>query len=184
MPILTQEPNLFPGDLLAGGETDDQDRRWWAVYTKARQEKALARQLFSYEVPFYLPLVNNERFVRGRRVRSHLPLFCGYMFLYGTEEERVRSLTTNRISRILPVKDQDRLFSDLQQVQSVIESGAPLTIESRLEAGQKVRVKSGALAGLEGQVVQRRAGVRLLIAVTYLQQGVSVEIDDFMVEPL
>lgn len=187
MPILQLEPTVYPGELLTSAPESAEDsveRRWWAVYTKARQEKALARQLLGWQVPFYLPLLPQETMTRGRRVRSHLPLFAGYLFLYGTEEERVRSLTTNRISRILDVANQEELFCDLRQVREVIESGAPLTVESRLEPGQRVRVKFGAFAGMEGTVVQRRGRVRLLIAVNYLQQGISIEIDDMMVEPL
>jgi transcriptional antiterminator RfaH len=47
-----------------------------------------------------------------------------------------------------------------------------------------VRIKSGALMGLEGMILTRRGETRLLIAVHYLQQGVSVQIDDYMVEPI
>jgi transcription antitermination factor NusG len=182
MPILTREPSVYPAELLSEPSEANNSRQWWAVYTKARQEKALARQLVGYEIPFFLPLISRETMTRGRRTRSHLPLFCGYLFLYGTDEERVQTLTTNRISRILHVVDQDQLFRDLRQVHEVIESGAPLTVESRLEPGQQVRVKHGAFSGMEGKILQRRGGVRLLIAVNYLQQGISIEIDDMMVE--
>jgi transcriptional antiterminator RfaH len=184
MPVLSREPSLFPADLLTQSHENYQSRQWWAVYTKARQEKSLARQLVDYEVPFYLPLVSRETMTRGRRLRAHVPLFCGYLFVYGNDEERVRALTTNRISRMLSVADQRQLFSDLRQVNEVIESGAPLTIESRLEPGQTVRVRFGAFAGMEGKILQRRGSVRLLIAVKYLQQGISIEIDDMMVEPV
>ena len=47
-----------------------------------------------------------------------------------------------------------------------------------------VRIKSGALKGLEGLIVKRVKTTRLQVAVNYLQQGVSVEIDDFMVEAI
>jgi len=40
------------------------------------------------------------------------------------------------------------------------------------------------LEGLEGVVVRRQKTSRLVVAVSYLNQGVSVEIDDFMVEPI
>jgi transcriptional antiterminator RfaH len=113
-----------------------------------------------------------------------LPVFGGYLFLYGSEEERVRALTTNRISRILPVPDTERMTSDLRNVRNLITAGAPLTVESRLQPGQRVRVKSGSLMGLEGLILSRRGESRLLIAVHYLQQGVSVQIDDYMVEPI
>lgn len=184
MPILANEPSLFPEDLFDDYRGQPADRCWWAIYTKARQEKALARQLLGHELPFYLPLVDKDHFFRGKRVRSHIPLFSGYVFLFGSDEERVLALTTNRISRILTVDDQDLLLHDLKQVRHLIESDAPLTIERRLVPGQRVRVKAGAMAGLEGTVVSRRNTSRLLVAVNFLQQGVSVAIDDFMLEPI
>jgi hypothetical protein len=38
--------------------------------------------------------------------------------------------------------------------------------------------------GLEGTIVSRRGEDRLLIAVNFLQQGVSIQISDFQVERL
>lgn len=188
MPILGAEPCSFPDDLLGEARPwasdADNERRWWAVYTKSRQEKALARQLYGQQIPFYLPLVPQDHLIRGHRVRALVPLFRGYLFLLGTPEERIQSLTTNRISRILPVNHQDELGRELTQLRRLIALGIPLTAERRLAPGQPVRIQKGPLAGLEGTVTHRRGGERLLIAVSYLQQGVSIEINDFMVEAI
>jgi hypothetical protein len=43
-------------------------------------------------------------------------------------------------------------------------------------------VKSGALLGLEGTVIKRRGTERLLVIVQFLQQGASVELEDYQVE--
>ena len=180
MPILEKEISEYPMGLLEEAENSG-DRRWYAVYTKARQEKALARQLVGYEIPFYLPLVPKENYIRGKRVESFLPLFGGYVFLFGTEDERVQALTTNRIVQVLPVNDQEQIRYDLRQLRNVIESGTPVTLEKRLEPGDRVRVEKGPLKGVEGTIVARRGERRLIVAVNYLQQGVSVQIDDFMV---
>ena len=61
MPILEAETSIFPGNLLEDFTPEQDDRQWWVVYTKARQEKALARHLLSREIPFYLPLVAKEQ---------------------------------------------------------------------------------------------------------------------------
>lgn len=167
-------------DLLLAEEP----RRWWTIYTKSRQEKALARQLLQFEIPFYLPLVPKENLIRGKRVESYIPLFQGYMFLLSTEVERVKTLTTNRVSRMLPVEDGEQLQNDLRQIQELIDCEAPLTVEKRLEPGETVRIKSGPLMGLEGTITRRQGVRHLIVAVKYLQQGVSVQIDDFMVEKL
>lgn len=121
---------------------------------------------------------------RGRRRTSLVPLFGGYLFLYGGEEERLRALSTNRISRILTVEDGDQLVFDLRQLRQLIAADAPLTVESRLGPGQLVRVRQGAFAGLEGTVLKRRGETRLLVSINFLQQGASVEIDDFLLDPL
>jgi transcriptional antiterminator RfaH len=184
MPILKEEPSLYPETLLDNGAHDPLSRCWWALYTRARQEKALARELLAYQIPFYLPLVRRPSFYRGRKVYAHIPLFSGYVFLYGSDDERICSLTTNRVSRVLTVDDPDRLFHDLRQLRQLIGSKAPLTVESRLAAGNRVRVRHGALAGIEGTVMTRRGETRLLISVDFLQKGASVEVDDFLLEPL
>ena len=160
------------------------DRQWWAIYTKARQEKALARDLLRREVPFYLPLVPKDYLIRGKRARSYLPLFTGYVFVFGSDEERVESLKTNRISQIISVAEPTRLTRDLSNISRLIALDAPLTIERRLERGAPVRVRSGSMIGLEGEVLSRRGQNRLLVRVNFLQQGASIEIEDFQVEPI
>ncbi|MCA9170589.1 MAG: hypothetical protein KDB23_23080, partial [Planctomycetales bacterium] len=69
-------------------------------------------------------------------------------------------------------------------IAQLIQVDAPLTVEARLTAGDPVRIKNGPMAGLEGVVITRRGQARLLVAVKMLQQGVSVEIEDFLLEPL
>jgi len=184
VPILKKEPSLFPENLLEDCNWETSDRRWWVIYTKARQEKALARELFAVEIPFYLPLINKITVSRGRKRTSFVPLFSGYIFLYTTEAERIRGMTTNRISRILTVNDPMQLIYDLKQLRRLIASDAPLSVERRLAPGDRVRVKQGALMGLEGTVMVRRGVTRLLVSVNFLQQGASVEVEDYLLEPL
>ena len=76
------------------------------------------------------------------------------------------------------------LDADLKQVHHLVETDAPLAIERRLMPGRRVRVKTGVMKGLEGTVLARRGKSRLFVAVNLLKQGVSVAIDDFMLEPV
>ena len=182
MPILKEEPSIFPDNLLESGILESSGSRWWVVYTKARQEKAFSRELFAFQVPFYLPLVKKTTIAKGRKRFSFVPLFSGYVFLYATEAERIKSLTTNRISRILTVNDPEQLIYDLEQLHRLIASDAPLNVEQLLAPGNRVRVKQGALMGLEGTVLVRRGVTRLLVSVNFLQQGASVEVEDYLLE--
>jgi transcriptional antiterminator RfaH len=184
MPILPPEPDIFPEDLLEGG--DDAalpSLKWWAVYTLARREKELMRRLRAMKIRHFGPMVEHRnRSPQGRVRTSQIPLFGGYVFLCGSEAERYQALTTNCISRCLAVDDGQQLVYDLRQIRRLILSGKRLTPESKLEAGMRVRIRGGVLAGMEGVVLKRRGGDRLLVAVQFLQQGASTQLEDFEVE--
>jgi transcriptional antiterminator RfaH len=186
MPILPREPDLFPAELFDRFDSlGSPDGTWWAMYTMARREKELMRRLRSMEVAFYSPLVHKRTRSPGGRVReSYVPLFASYVFIHATERQRHQALTTNCVSRCLEVPDAAGLTHDLRQIQRMIELDAPLTIEARIEPGRRVRVRSGPMAGMEGTVVKRRGKDWLVVAVEFLQQGASVLLEDFQVEPL
>ena len=182
MPILDQEINLYPADLLTSCP-EPSDAKWWALYTMSRQEKQLMRMLASLEVPFYSPIIEKKyRSPAGRQRTSFVPLFANYVFLFGNEEARHLALTTNTISRCLEVEDGESLRNDLLQIETLIALGEPVSIESRLQPGTKVRVKSGPMKGASGTVFQRKGVDRLIISVNFLQQGASVELNDWEVE--
>lgn len=186
MPILAKEPDIFPDDLLDSEPVDEvATRDWWVVYTLSRREKDFMRRLRQMEVAHYGPMIKKRNRSPGGRVRhSYVPLFPGYVFLQADEEHRQLAMTTNCISRCLPVVEVGRLQRDLHQIRQLIEVGAPLTPESRLEPGMPVRIKSGHMAGIEGYVIKRHGQQRLVVAVQFLQQGASLLLEDFQVEAI
>jgi len=184
MPILAAEPSILPENLLEDFTEQDQERLWWAAYTKPQQEKALSRQLTAMNVPHYLPLISKTTLISGRRFTSQIPLFKSYVFLFMTERERTEAMSTKRTLQMLPAPDRDEMTQDLQNIELLIKSGLPLNVESRLMPGHRVRVKSGSLIGMEGAITSRRGEDRLFIAIRFLGQGVSVQIEDFQVEPV
>jgi transcriptional antiterminator RfaH len=81
------------------------------------------------------------------------------------------------------VEDQQQLHKDLAAVLHLIESGSPLTAEDKLEPGDPVVITGGSLAGMEGIILRRGKQLRLLVEVQFLQQGVSVELESWMIQP-
>lgn len=183
MPVLPLEPFVFPDDLLCDSPPPgSESARWWVLHTRPRAEKCLARQLLGRRLPFFLPLHAREGWNRGRLLRSYLPLFPGYVFLYGDCQARLDAFHTKLVARVLPAEDQNQLHRDLVQVHHLITAGLPLLPEDRLEAGDLVDIVCGPLAGLEGRVIRRGKQRRLLIEVQFLQRGVSVEIEGWMIQ--
>jgi transcriptional antiterminator RfaH len=185
VPVLPPEINLFPDNLLAEpAAMKVGDRCWWVLHTKPRQEKSIARRLVTDALPFYLPLVAQRKKTRDRVICSQIPLFPGYVFLFGTRIERTHSLTTNRIANILKVAQQEDMWRDLTQVQRLIDTGAPIRPEGRLVAGTPVEITSGPLAGLKGTILKDGSRRRFLVQVDFLHQGASVLLDDFYLTPI
>jgi transcriptional antiterminator RfaH len=184
MPLLSPEPFVFPNDLLTHpAEAGDAALTWWVLHTRPRAEKALARNLLHTQTAFFLPIYQRQWRKRGRLFSSFLPLFSGYVFLYGDSQARLRALETNLVANCLTVSDQRQLYTDLARVYSLIASGAPLSPEERMQPGALVEIISGPFAGFEGKILQRGKRLRLTVEVQFLQQGVSVEIESWMLQP-
>jgi transcriptional antiterminator RfaH len=185
MPLLPQETALSPEDLLdRPAAADPQGEKWWVLHTRPRTEKMLARQCVAAGLAFYLPLYHHEWRRSGRRYGSHLPLFPSYLFLRGDGEARLHAVETNLVVRCLPVVDQARLHDDLARVHRLIMAGAPLAPETRLRAGSRVEITGGPFAGMRGKVIRQGKKLTFVVEVQFLQQGVSVEVDSWMIQPL
>jgi transcriptional antiterminator RfaH len=185
MRTLDRQPSIYPENLLTTFATlgMGSERRWWGIYTKPRQEKPLARDLFRAEVPFFLPLIQRTIY-RGRRIQSSVPMFPGYLFLFGSDQERLRAICTDRVSQLLVVHDAKTLVQDLSWIHRLIQASALLSPERTLRAGRQVRITSGPLAGLEGTLEVGKGRKRLVVGVHLLQRGVSLELGETLVEAI
>jgi len=157
---------------------------WWVAHTKSRNEKALAQDLIRKDISYFLPMGWKAHRRRGRTFRSLLPLFSGYLFFCGNENERLELLRTNRVANVIEVKDQQKLLAELSQIQQAVRTGAPLTPHRYIKAGQQCRVTAGSLAGLQGIVLKTERSARLILQVDMLGQAASVEIDIDMIETI
>ncbi len=185
MPILAQHdsPSLYPDCLLFEPPQDEeQGRCWWVLRTKPKQEKALARQLSRLPIPFYLPLHEKLVVSSGRKFKSFCPLFPSYMFLFGNLEEKLQCWQTNRLVHVIEVRDSQRLTRELLQLKRLLDTGAPVTTESRLEAGIEVRIRNGIFKGLEGTITSRQGKTLLRVSVEFLHATITLQEGE--VEPM
>ncbi|MBW7991605.1 MAG: hypothetical protein FVQ84_16550 [Planctomycetes bacterium] len=162
----------------------DFEGQWWVVHTRSRNEKALAQDLRSKDISYFLPMNWKVSRKSRRTTRSLLPLFNGYLFFCGKENDRVELLKTNRVAHLIEVDNQQKLLDELVQVNQALQSGAPLTPHNYIKAGQRCRVIAGPLMGLEGIVVRSNNALRLVLQIDILGQAASVEIDVDMIEVL
>ncbi len=157
---------------------------WWVAHTKSRNEKALAMDLIRKHICYFLPMSWNVRRRRNRIIRSLLPLFSGYLFFCGHENQRIELLRTNRVANLIEVKNQQKLLAELLQIEQALRSGTSLSPHKYIKAGQRCRVIAGPLADLQGIVVKTKGTARLILQIDMLGQATSAEIDTDLIEAI
>jgi len=173
-------PMLYPENT----RIEELPELWQVAWTKSRNEKLLAWWLVQYDVTYFLPMHKKRCQRHGRKYTSLLPLFSGYLFFNGQDNERLIALKSNRIAQVLTVHDQKRFVRDLTQIYDALSRGVHLDPHPYLQAGQRCRVTRGSLMGLEGILIQKKEGARLVLQIDMLGQAAALEVDTDMVEPL
>ena len=160
---------------------------WFAVHTRSRHEKIVARQFEEKRIEAYLPLREEMRRWQDRWKKVELPLFSGYVFAqYFTPYERISILRTPGVVRIVGFGHQDEPVpvEEIESLLRVLEVDANVHRHCYLRVGQRVRVISGAMAGVEGILARVKKSDRLVININAIQQAVAVEISGYDVLPL
>jgi len=178
---LSDNPPMRPESFVSIGEMQG---TWWVAHTKSRAEKSFAWDLLHTGVGYFLPMIEKQAISGGRKRTTLLPLFPSYVFFCGDEGDRYKALMTHRICQVIPAVDQRGLAKELAAVEMALCSGAVLSLYSFVAKGRRCRVTRGALAGMEGRIEECGNITRLVLAVSMLGQGASLEIDAAMLEPL
>lgn len=158
--------------------------KWMVLHTKARQEKAVARQLHAAGVVHDLPLVDRVTVTRGRKHRSSVPLFASYVFVYGENQHAYDAIASKRVVQFIEVQDQARFEREMASIHAAIKSGMPIEEHHGIAVGHRVRVSKGPLAGVEGVVIDEARRSCLVLHVETLGRGASVEIERDLLESL
>lgn len=175
---MTHPPDLFGNPLLSAPDT-----RWWVFQTRPRSEKAFATVMSRRGATYFLPLITRKWRKNGRAFESQTPLFANYVFVPGTHDVRDIAFGTGLAVRDVKSDDQEQLGRQLAGVHAVLTGGDDPRHETDLVAGDRVVIVDGPYAGVEGVYLNRGDGVRVLVEVSLLGQGVSVAIDRWTVRP-
>ncbi len=163
------------------------DSKWFALYTTCRHEKRVALHLVQREIEHFLPLyVDHRKWSDGSRVALQLPLFPCYLFVRIDRPARAKVLGvpgalaivggTGREPACLLDSAIDALRAGVAQ-QRVVPH--PL-----VTAGCRVRVRSGAFAGMTGVVVRKKGGLRVVLTLEQIMQSIAVEVDEQDLQPI
>jgi transcriptional antiterminator NusG len=159
---------------------------WYAVRTRSRHEKLVARQLENQGIESFLPVVTQLRTWSDRRKQVEAPLFSGYAFLrmIHSSDDRVRVLRTQGVVSLVGVHGSGTPIPDHQidDIKTLVSSRIPYEEHTFLRVGQRVRVRGGALDGIQGILVAENGDRSLVISVEPIQRSLCVRVAGYEVE--
>lgn len=159
---------------------------WYAAYTWARHEKQVARQLEERQIQAFLPTYKSVRRWKDRRKILELPLFPSYVFVKMSLHNRLDLLRLPGVLGLVCAQGKPVPVAghEIQNLRQGIAGRTAIHPHPYLKTGHRVRVRSGVMAGVEGILIRRRDGARVVLSISLLQQSVSVHIDEADVEPV
>jgi transcription antitermination factor NusG len=174
--------HFMPNELEGHGDSDA--RHWHALYTRHQHEKPIARILSSKGHEVFLPLYATAHRWKDRTKELRLPLFPSYVFIRGGLDRQLQILSTPGVFHVVGWAGRPAVIPDSQidDVRQII--GSPIRVQPHpyLVCGDRVRITSGTLQGLEGILVRKKNLFRLIISLEMLGRSAAVEIDFSCVE--
>ena len=160
--------------------------QWYAAYTRSRHEKVVAEALQQRTVEHFLPLYETVRKWKNGRFKVQLPLFPGYLFVHIALRDRLRVLQVPGVVRLVGFNGVPTALPqvELEIIRSALTKGVEAEPHPYLRVGQRVRITSGPMEGLQGILLRRRGRPRVVVSVDLIMRSVALDIDAAQVEPL
>lgn len=152
---------------------------WYAIRVRSRSEVIVSSMLGNRGYEVFLPIYESRRKWSDRIKSVRLPLFPGYTFCRFDACQRRAVITTSGILSIIgsgngptPINDDE-----LSSIRAIVRSGVAAQPWPFLKEGQRVCVKAGPLAGVEGVVLRVSNRERIVVSITLLGRSVAAEIE-------
>ncbi|MGE5487767.1 MAG: transcription termination/antitermination protein NusG [bacterium] len=151
---------------------------WFALRVRSNFEKVASEALRQAGYVQFLPVFRSTRRWSGRDRQVELPVFPGYLFAR-SEPERLQSLASLR--GVLHVVSAGRTpvpvdESEIAAVEAIARSALTAHPWPFLNAGRRVIIDHGPLAGFSGILVQTRNQHWLVVSVSLLMRSIAVDV--------
>ena len=157
--------------------------RWYALWTHSHCEQLVRGQLDARGFEVFLPTIYVWSWRAGVKHRIRRPLFPGYLFVRDelSGARYVEVLKARGLVGVLGGQDGgpgEIPENEIDAIRALVNSELPASPYPYLQTGQRVRITDGPLAGVEGILVDRRAGKGLLVlSVNLFRRSIAVEVD-------
>lgn len=149
------------------------------VWTESRAEKRVESRMAAKGLTSWFPTFVERRRWSDRWQNVTLPLFPGYLFVRGRQQQLTDVLSTPGVLTVvkngsIPALLAEDFVSSLRRaVMSPDTSAIPVDVPAEYHLADEVIVRRGPLAGLRGVVRDVRGAQRLIVWIEHLGRGVA-----------
>jgi len=160
--------------------------RWYAIRTRSRAEKKVADEIREKGIVSFLPLVTRIHNWSDRRKKVQLPLFPGYVFVQTmpSPETRISVLRTLGVAGFVGSQGHGTPIPDkqIEDIRLILENDVPFEAYPFLQINQRVRIRGGALDGVEGTLVAKNTDQSLVVSIELIQRSILVRVTGYELE--
>ena len=173
-------------EILAFPVLSIQNENWYALHTRPRHERVVVHKLKERGVQTFLPTITEVHRWSDRKKSVQLPLFSCYVFAKVKDErtERLNVLRVGGVLRLVGNHGEGTPIPDAQidAIRTLVDRNLPFSPCPFLKIGQRVRIRGGALEGLEGIFVARNGSHTLVISIDAIERSLAVRLEGYRVE--
>ena len=163
--------------MSEGLESGSGECAWYVAHTRPRCEKKLAEYCAREGFNVTLPLYKSVKKYPGKVVTFEKPLFANYVFLRLLPGQRKKMYQSDYVVNLLDVPDQETFEEQLNDILLALETDYEILALPHISTGKHVRIKSGALRGMEGYVEERQGKFLVLLRLDFIARAAGVKVD-------
>ena len=159
---------------------------WYAIRVRSHYERVVGTSLSQKGYQEFVPYYKARRRWSDRTKIVEFPLFPGYVFCRFDPQKRLPILQTPGVvsivsfgKKFIPVDERE-----IESIRAIVTAGCEVRPWPYLKIGQRVRIRGGALDGVEGLLLQVKNETRLVVSISLLQRSVAAEVDRGSIEPV
>ena len=156
-----------------------ESKTWHAVYTRSRAEKKVTELMNRNGYTAYLPMVKTLRQWSDRKKKVEVPLISSYVFVHVSERDYYSILNTPGVVRYVMFEGKAAPIPEKQirAMRIAVENDVDLELSAApISPGEAVRVVSGPMKGVEGELIRNAQKHKLLIRINHTGYALLVKV--------
>jgi transcription antitermination factor NusG len=168
---------------------DKDNKKWFAIYVKSRNEKKVFKTLDDIGIESFLPLITRMKQWSDRRKKVEEPLFRSYLFVNISLNDYYKVLNVNGVVKFIcfekkPVEVPQNQIIAIKKYITDTDLHDVDCENIDFKEGELVRIKSGQMKDLIGRFVKINGKHRVVIDIEAVGQSLPINIARSSVEKL